>query len=53
MGLYDVEYLEALFHKDQELIQDIEEEHALEGMGLLAHCSTMSNFNSMKVKCCE
>lgn len=50
-GLYDLEYLEAIFHEDQELIEEIEESYAPDGLGPLASCSTMSNFNSMKVTC--
>ena len=51
MGLYDIDYLKALFHEDQELIQEIEENYAPDGLSPLGPCSTMLNFNSMKVNC--
>ena len=51
MGLYDIDYLEALFHEDHKLIQEIEENYAPDGLGPLGPCLTMLNFNSMKVNC--
>lgn len=50
-GLYDEEYLEALFGENKDLVDEIEEDAAVGGLGPRVHCTTMSNFSSVKVNC--
>jgi hypothetical protein len=52
-GLYDEEYLEALFDGNTEEITQIEGAAYKDGFGPLASCSMMSNHNSIKVHCRE
>jgi hypothetical protein len=52
-GLYDVEYLEALFDNDMEEITRIENAACNDGFGPLALCSTTWNPNAIKVHCRE
>ena len=52
-GLYDVEYLEALFDNDIEEITWIENAACNGRFGPLALCSTTWNPNAIKVHCCE
>ena len=52
-GLYDVEYLEALFDDDKEAITQIESLACKSGFGPLASCPTAWNNSSVKVHCHE
>ena len=52
-GLYDLEYLEALFDKDTEEIAQIEKLAHGDGFGPLVLCSTVWNSNTIKVHCRE
>lgn len=52
-GLYDTEYLEALFDDDKEEIVRIESAANSNGFGPLTPCSTTWNNNSVKVHCRE
>jgi hypothetical protein len=52
-GLYDVEYLEALFDGDEGTIAEIENVAYKDGFGPLAACSTVWNHSSVKVHCRE
>ena len=53
-GLYDIEYLEALFDGDEEEIAQIEKSaHDEDRFGPLAACSTIWNHSSLKVHCRE
>jgi hypothetical protein len=52
-GLYDVEYLEALFENDTDEIARIEKVAFNDGFGPLTACSTIWNNNSVKVHCRE
>ncbi|KAK6969659.1 hypothetical protein R3P38DRAFT_3497841 [Favolaschia claudopus] len=50
-GLYDTQYLEALFSGDENMIADFEEDGlSVSDTGTLAVCSTVANF-SIKVNC--
>jgi hypothetical protein len=53
MGLYDVEYLEALFDDDKEAITQIEGSACKSGFGPLVSCPTAWNNSSVKVHCRE
>ena len=50
-GQYDTEYLEALFNGDVDEIECVEATARTGGYGPLAPCSTISNYNSVKVNC--
>lgn len=50
-GLYDLDYLEALFGNDTERINFIEECAKAGGYGPLSCCSFVSNFSAIKVDC--
>ena len=52
-GLYDIEYLEALFDGDESAIAEIENSAHKDGFGPLAACSTVWNHGSLKVHCRE
>src|ERR1700683_1328125 len=52
-GLYNTEYLEALFDEDMEEITWIENVAYNAGFGPLASCSTIWNPSSIKVQCCK
>jgi hypothetical protein len=52
-GLYDLEYLEALFDEDTEEIARIEKLAHGDGFGPLVSCSTAWNPNTIKVHCRE
>ena len=52
-GLYDLEYLEALFDHDIEETSQIENFAWDSGFGPLASCSTIWNYNTNKVHCRE
>ena len=52
-GLYDVEYLEALFDDDTEEITQTESAAYSNGFGPLAPCSTVCNSSSVKIHCRE
>jgi hypothetical protein len=52
-GLFDEEYLEALFDGNAEEIARIEGVAYKDGFGPLASCSMISNHNSVKVHCRE
>ncbi|KAJ7437910.1 hypothetical protein B0H11DRAFT_1884881 [Mycena galericulata] len=51
-GLYDTQYLEALFLGDVDAIADFEEDGlAVSDSGPVSTCSNVSNFSSIKVNC--
>lgn len=51
-GLYNVKYLEALFSKDAEAIEEFEEEAAtLDSVGPLVSCKSIANTSTIKVNC--
>ncbi|KAJ7676899.1 hypothetical protein DFH06DRAFT_976937 [Mycena polygramma] len=51
-GLYDTQYLEALFSDDVDTIADFEEDGlAVSDSGPVSMCSTVSNFSAVKVNC--
>jgi hypothetical protein len=50
-GLFDIEYLEALFLNDMDAIMDIEAKASLVGFDPCAYCSTITNVSSVKVHC--
>lgn len=50
-GLYDREYLEALFQNNMEKISFIEDDAAIDDIGPHALCTTVSNVSSQKVNC--
>ncbi|KAF7969705.1 hypothetical protein HWV62_26162 [Athelia sp. TMB] len=52
-GLYDADYLEALFEGDAEAIDSYEYAARDEGYGPLASCDTVANFNTQKMNCRE
>lgn len=53
-GLYNVKYLEALFSKDAEAIEEFEEEAAtLDSVGPLVSWKSVANTSTMKVNCCK
>lgn len=52
-GLYDLEYLEALFGDDTEAISEYELAAMDDGYGPLASCKTVSNFSSIRLNCRE
>jgi hypothetical protein len=52
-GLYDLEYLEALFQRDITECKRIEDDAYLDGFDPQASCMTVSNFNSLKPHCRE
>ena len=53
-GLYNVKYLETLFSKDAEVIEEFEEEAAtLNSVGCLASCKSVANTSTMRVNCCK
>ncbi len=52
-GLYDLEYLEALFQENQDALDDIEMDAQCDGIGPRAVCKTVSNVSSVKVDCRE
>lgn len=52
-GLYDIDYLEALFMGDETEVQCLEEEIFEGGETPLSSCSTVSNSSSIKVCCRE
>jgi hypothetical protein len=52
-GLFDEEYLEALFDGNAEEIAQIEGAANKDGFGPLASCSVVLNHNSIKVHCRE
>lgn len=50
-GLYDMDYLEALFDDDEDEIRRFESTAQKKGYGPLVACSTIANHNSIKVNC--
>lgn len=51
-GLYDLQYLEALFLDDHDAIEELEEGAAdVDDVGPLATCTTVASFSSVKVNC--
>ncbi|TEB28148.1 hypothetical protein FA13DRAFT_1711972 [Coprinellus micaceus] len=51
-GIYDLEYLRALFNKDQDIIDDIEEELLVSHqLGPRASCTYTMNCSSVRVHC--
>ncbi|KAJ3924494.1 MAG: hypothetical protein NXY57DRAFT_969752 [Lentinula lateritia] len=50
-GLYDLEYLEALFRNNVDEIEFIESNAQADGYGPLAPCSTIVNFSSQRIDC--
>lgn len=50
-GLYDLEYLTALFRNDEDAIEEFELTAQTDGFGPLAECSTVANFSTIKVNC--
>lgn len=49
-----MQYLEALFLNDCDVIEEYEEEAAeMYQSGPLATCTTVANFSSIKVSCCK
>ncbi|TEB22558.1 hypothetical protein FA13DRAFT_1798848 [Coprinellus micaceus] len=51
-GIYDLEYLRALFNKDQDIINDIEEELLVSHqLGPRASCTYTMNCSSVRVHC--
>ena len=51
--LYDLEYLEAYFDEDTEMIDQIETAAAEVGYGPLSKCTTVTNFSAQHVCCYE
>jgi hypothetical protein len=52
-GLYDIEYLKALFDGDESTVSEIENSAYKDGFGPLAACLTVWNQSSVKVHCHE
>ncbi|KZP11654.1 hypothetical protein FIBSPDRAFT_913544 [Athelia psychrophila] len=53
-GLYDLDYLKALFSDDDDAIEEFELAAQTDGFGPLVECSTIANFSTIKVNCpCE
>ena len=52
-GLYDIEYLEALFDGDESAVSETENSAYKNGFGPLASCLTVWNQSSVKVHCRE
>ncbi|KAF7975392.1 hypothetical protein HWV62_9607 [Athelia sp. TMB] len=53
-GLYNTEYLEALFHEDAEAVSKFELAAKANGYGPLAPCTYVANHTSVRVNCpCE
>ncbi|KAF7965062.1 hypothetical protein HWV62_696 [Athelia sp. TMB] len=53
-GLYDTDYLEALFEDDGDAISEYENAAMDEGYGPLVSCTNVANFNTQKLNCpCE
>jgi hypothetical protein len=50
---YDLEYLEAYFNKDTEIIDQIEASAAAVGYGPLSKCTMVTNFSAQRVCCRE
>lgn len=48
---YDLEYIEAHFHEDQEELERIEEAALLMGYGPLAKCHNVTNSSSQRFHC--
>ncbi|KAJ7169084.1 hypothetical protein C8R43DRAFT_1120974 [Mycena crocata] len=48
---YDLEYMEAFFHEDQEELDRIEEAASLCGYGPLADCTHVANFSLQRFHC--
>lgn len=52
-GLYNLEYLEALFDNDSETISKFELAAMDDRFGPLASCTTITNYSSIRVNCHE
>ena len=52
-GLYDVDYLEALFDGNEQEIAQIEKSAQSNGFGPLTSCTTVWNYSTIKVQCRE
>jgi len=50
---YDLEYLEAYFNEDTEIIDQIEASTAAVGYGPLSKCTTVTNFSAQRICCRE
>ncbi|KAJ6494582.1 hypothetical protein C8R45DRAFT_1095495 [Mycena sanguinolenta] len=48
---YDLDYIEAYFHEDDDELQRIEEAASLLGYGPLAACKNVANFSSQRFHC--
>lgn len=52
-GLYDLDYLKALFSDDDDAIEEFELSAQTDGFCPLVECSTVANFSTIKVNCRE
>ena len=52
-GLYDLDYLQALFNSDQDEIAVIEAEAKEHGFDPASQCAVVMNNTSVRVMCCE